>query len=86
MMRIWVKVMKGDKILKDTIYQNYGEVTFDTFFTHLSAICHELDIPTPVLLKTHVQNFNEFHNMRFLPRDFVESIDFDKFVLEDALM
>ena len=52
----------------------------------LSNICENLDIPTPVLIKTHLFNYAKYNNVRFKKDDFVESIDFDKLVLENAFL
>jgi hypothetical protein len=49
-------------------------------------MCHELDIPTPAILKSHITNYVDFNNSVFLPRDFIESIDFEKFILENATL
>lgn len=56
------------------------------FLSYLMDICHEMDIPTPVLLKTHIFNFAKFNHVKFLPRDFVESVDFDCLLLENIVL
>ena len=82
-MRIWAKAMKGGKIRKQFVYERDGKVVYSQFFTYLSEICAALDVPTPVLLKTHIFNFAKFNHVNFLPRDFVESFPYDKLVLEN---
>ena len=82
-MRIWAKAMKNGKIRKQTVYEREGKVVFSQFFTYLSEICAELDVPTPVLLKTHIFNVAKFNHVNFLPRDFVENFAYDKLVLEN---
>lgn len=72
-MRIWAKAMKGGKIRKQFVYERDGKVVYSQFFTYLSEICAALDVPTPVLLKTHIFNFAKFNHVNFLPRDFVEA-------------
>ncbi len=52
-------------------------------FGYLSDICEELDIPTPVMLKTHIFNYAKFRTVKFLPRDFTETPEFDKLVIEN---
>ena len=66
----------------------FGRIIFqdETFHKHVAKICHELDIPTPAILKSHINNYVDFNNTTFLPRDFIESIDFDKFILENATL
>ena len=87
MFRIWAKVMQGGKIVRQFVYQNDGEkLTYSHFLNYLFDICRELDVPTPVLLKTHIFNFAKFNHVRFLPRDFVESVDFDCLWLENIVV
>ena len=86
MFRIWAKVMKKDKILKQCVLEKDGEIDYSEFFSYLREICETLDIPTPVLIKTHLFNYAKYNNVRFREGDFVESIDFDKLVLENALV
>ena len=68
------------------IYTSPENYSRETFFYHLSDICYELGVATPVLLKSHFSNFEEFNNMKFLKRDFVESFNFDQMVIENALI
>ena len=46
-------------------------------------MCDELDIPTPVILKPHIFQFAKFHHAKFLPRDFVDGVDFDRLIVEN---
>ena len=86
MIRIWAKVLKKDKILKQFVYERDGMMDYSEFFEYLVAICETLDIPTPVLIKTHLFNYAKYNVVRFKQDDFVEKIDFDKLVLENALL
>ena len=53
MFRIWAKIMKEGKIQRQFVYENDEEkLTYSHFMDYLFDICHELDISTPVLLKT----------------------------------
>ena len=80
MIKIWGKILSGDKILKDkTILVEERDTTF---FDMLKDLCQQMNIPTPVLLDKHVYDFNLFNQCVFKPDDFVESVIFDKFTLE----
>ena len=46
--------------------------------------CHELDLPTPVVLSSHASSFTQFNIARFKPGDFVESVDFDELTMENC--
>lgn len=84
MVRIWAKVMKKDKILRQCVFERDGEIDYSEFFEYLREICERLDIATPVLIKTHLFNYAKYNVVRFISADFVEQINFDKLVLENA--
>lgn len=86
MFRIWAKVIKDGKIIEQVTYEKDDKFTYSHFFNYLADICEELDIPTPILLKTHIFNYAKFNTVRFLPRDFAESVDFDRLVLENIVV
>ena len=86
MIRIWAKVMKKDKILKQYMFEKFTEMDYSEFFSYLKDICENLDISTPVLIKTHLFNYAKYNVVRFTQSDFVEQISFDKLVLENALI
>ena len=85
-MKIWAKLITDGKIQKQFVYEKQERLTYSRFFDYLSDICHELDIPTPVLLKTHIFNFAKFNHVEFIPRDFVESLDYDQLFLENIIL
>lgn len=84
MLKIWAKTIVGEKITRDLIYKEFTKYNPDNFVDYLRDICHTLDIPTPVVLKNHSQNFERFNITRFKPGDFVENVDFELLVLENA--
>ena len=86
MIRIWAKVMKKDKILNQYMFEKVAEMDYSEFFSYLKEICENLDIATPVLIKTHLFNYAKYNVVRFTQSDFVEQISFDKLVLENALI
>ena len=86
MVRIWAKVMKKDKILSQYMFERQENIDYSEFFDYLREICENLDIATPVLIKTHLFNFAKYNNVRFTQSDLVEQISFDKLVLENALI
>ena len=86
MVRIWAKVIKNEKIVKQFVYEKFEVMDYSHFFDYAVEICDKLDIPTPVLIKTHLFNYAKYNNVRFTQDDFVERIDFDKLVFENALL
>ena len=85
MFRIWAKVMNEGKIVSQTTYEKTEKFTYSEFFRYLADICDELDIPTPVLLKTHLFNYAKFNHVVFRPADFMEEVPFDRLLLENIL-
>ena len=86
MFKIWAKVIREGKIIKQLTYGRDEKFTYSQFFNYLADICEGLDIATPVLLKSHIFNYAKFSMVRFIPRDFAESVDFDKLVLENIII
>lgn len=81
-MKIWAKVMNGDKILRDVIYESDLNLTPSNFQKMLQEISYKTDIATPVTLPTHYKHFERFNRVKYLPRDFIEDVDYTSFVLE----
>ena len=86
MVRIWAKLIKNDKIIKQTVYEREGVTDYSVFFEYVRDICESLDCPTPVVIKTHLFNYAKYNTVKFKSDDFVEKTDFDKLVLENALL
>lgn len=84
-MRIWAKLMTDGKIRKQMVYENPEQLTYSHFFDYLTDICQALDIPTPVLTKTHIFNFAKFNHVKFPAKDFVEYLPYEHLFLENIL-
>ncbi len=82
-MRIWAKLMTDGHIKKEYVYEKAEKLTYSHFFDYLVETCLALDIPTPVLTKTHVFNFAKFNHVKFVGRDFVEPLGYDCLFLEN---
>ena len=85
MFRIWAKVIKEGRIIRQLTYEREEKFTYSHFFTYLAQTCDELDVPTPVLLKTSIFNYAKFNHVIFGPSDFREEVPFDRLVLENIL-
>ena len=86
MFRIWAKVIKGEKIINQVTYERDDKFTYSQFWKYVSDICEELDISTPIVLKTHIFSYAKFRTVKFLPRDFAETPDFDKLVIDNIAL
>ena len=81
-MKIWGKLMKGDKLVKSILHDSPLVVTPQNFVRDLQEICYQMDVSTPVSLPTHFKHFQKFNRVKYIPRDFVEEVDFTSLVLE----
>lgn len=82
MFKIWAKTIKNDKIKTSHIYKGEGKYDPSLLTKYITEICEQMDIPTPVVLKSHINNFNSFNFTRFSPDDFVEWVRFDFLTIE----
>ncbi|MBR4270985.1 MAG: hypothetical protein IKQ31_04885 [Clostridia bacterium] len=80
-MKIWTKIIKGEKILKDNVY-TIEKFNLNYIYDWLEEICHILDEPLPIILNKHLSHINEFNSTTFLPADFVENVNFERMVIE----
>ena len=85
MFKIWAKTFHGEKLTRNFLYECDGAYVDEDFNACVYAICTELDIPSPVIMRSHVANFSQFNHVIFRASDYVESIDFDRFTLEYCL-
>lgn len=81
---MWAKIVVDGKIIKQLDYSRDEKFAYSRFFEYLSDVCEGLDIATPILLKTHIFNYAKFGTVRFLPRDFAETPDFDKLIVDNV--
>ena len=86
MIRIWAHTTVDTQNTRSYIYESIDNFSQEKFRIHIEKICHELDIPTPVILKTHIENYENFNIVNFSSKDFIESVDFDKLILENAVI
>lgn len=83
MIRLWGKLYKDHKIIKDvTLNTRASSMDYSLFFDYVSELSHALDAPTPIIIKTHIFNFAKFNFVKFTRSDYVENITFDNFMIE----
>ena len=78
-MRIWGKLWKNNRMIQDTVIENYEIEQNRTtkVYQALSDICHEFDLQNPIWLDINKQDFIRTSRCRFYADSFIESIDFD---------
>lgn len=75
-MKIWVKLMQNEKIVKDTVVECNAE-TVQALHYSLADICDKLNCPTPLVTQTDLSNLHNFNFIKYYPKDFVDNIYFD---------
>lgn len=78
--------MKKGKIKKQFTLVKSENMDYSMFFDYVREICENLDIATPVIIKTHLFNYAKYNVLRFTADDFMEEIDFDKLILENIFV
>lgn len=77
-MRIWAKIFKNTKMLRDiTIEDNSGETRTHKIFNAIEKVCYEFDLSKPLWLDSNIADFKKHSKVRFLQDNFIDSIDFD---------
>lgn len=84
-MKIWAKILNGDKIIRDVIYDRELVLTPSNYQKMLQEISYKLDVATPVTLPTHFKHFERFNRIKYIPRDFIEEVDFSAYILERVI-
>lgn len=77
-MRIWGKIFKDNRMLRDTVVTDESmETRTQKVFHALDAICYEFDLSKPIWLDSTIQEFKRFDKCRFTSDNFIDGIDFD---------
>ncbi len=84
MIKIWFKLITGDKIIKNTVFSLNDVFSIDNFTFVINNVCNNLDIPSPVILSKHLFQYINFNTTTFTASDFVEPLNYDKLVLENV--
>lgn len=78
MFRVWGKIFKDNRMLKDTTVCNDGNDTrTHKVFHALDEICYAFDLSKPIWLDTNIREFQRHAKTRFFQDSFVDEIDFD---------
>jgi len=87
MLKIWGKVIKNTKIIKDDVVTSDIEGSYqDNLKECIRELCYRFDIQTPYWLPSNVEEYNNRRKVGFNQHNFMEEIDFDKFMIEELKM
>ena len=78
MFRLWGKIWKENRLIKDTVICDESDDTrTHKIFHALDAICYEFDLSKPIWLDSNIKEFQKRDKTRFTQDNFVEGIEFD---------
>ena len=83
-MKIWGKVRRDNRTIANetVVVQVKSAYEVDDWGEPFSKLCHKLNLSRPVILSKHVRELEQFSLSVFLPADFIEPVDFDRFEIE----
>ena len=79
MFRLWAKVFKHNRMLKDMVVENCDNELNRTkkIFAAIETVCKTYDLSTPIWLESNIEEFKKFDKVRFNSDNFIDTIDFD---------
>ncbi len=78
MFRLWGKIFKENRLIKDTVICDDSDDTrTHKIFHALDSICYEFDLSKPIWLDSTIREFQKRDKVRFNQDNFIDSIDFD---------
>ena len=79
MFRLWAKIFKENRLLKDTVICNedYTMSRTKKIYDAIDKICIEFDLAHPIWLQSTIRDFQQHDKCRFTKDNFPEEIDFD---------
>lgn len=79
MFRMWGKMLKNNKPVRDTVIciGDYSLSRTQMVFQALDDICYAFDLEKPIWLDANVNEFKRLSKTRFSQDSFIEHIEFD---------
>ena len=79
MFRIWGKLIKNNRLLKDMVVEieDYTISRTKKVYQALDEICYEFDLAKPIWLETNKEDFIRHARTKFTKDSFIEDIEFD---------
>lgn len=77
-MRIWAKIFKNNKLIRDMVVENYSSDTrTHKVLQAVDEVCYAFDLGKPIWLDSSIREFQKHARVRFRQDHFIEQIDFD---------
>lgn len=84
MLRVWGKIVKNNKIIKDNVVTSDEPESYqENLKLCIIELCNEFDIQKPYWLPNNLDEYNKRSKTIFNQHNFIEEIDFDMFVIEE---
>ena len=78
MFRLWGKIFKENRLIKDMVIEDDGDDTrTHKILNALDRICYDFDLGKPLWLDVTIAEFKKHAKARFNQDAFIETIDFD---------
>ncbi|NLC18849.1 MAG: hypothetical protein GX757_06430 [Clostridiales bacterium] len=79
MFRLWAKIFKDNRMIKDMVVCNDSTELRRTqkIMMAIDEICHTFDLAKPIWLESTIKDFKKHDKTRFTKDNFIEAIDFD---------
>ncbi|MCR4628685.1 MAG: hypothetical protein LIV11_10955 [Bacillota bacterium] len=79
MFRLWGKIMKDNRLERDTEYRtiDYSKSRTQMVLDGVDQICREFDLANPIWLEKTIQEFKYHDKARFTQDNFIEPLEFD---------
>jgi len=79
MFRLWAKIFKDNKMIKDMVVSNDNPDLRRTqkIFAAIDDICRAFDLSKPIWLDSNIADFKRYDKTRFRQDNFIETIGFD---------
>lgn len=84
MLKIWGKLIKDNKIIKDEVVLADMEGSYQENLKEcINQLCYKFDICKPYWLPINMEEYNKRGKTTFNYHNFIEEIEFDKFIVEE---
>lgn len=83
MVRLFAKTMSDSRIKKSYKCAFNEDFDINHFEFYIKCICEHFDSPSPIILAKHVRDYIMFGTVTFRQDDFVETVHFDKLIIEN---
>ena len=78
MFRLWAKIFKDNRLLRDIVIEdNTQDTRTHKVFHSLDQVCRAFDLSAPIWLDKSIVEFKRHDKVRFTQDNFIDSVDFD---------